>query len=82
MTRTWQLQEAKNKLSEVVARAETEGPQTITRHGVAVAVVVAADAFRRNEQPSSLADFFAQSPLRGVDLDLERDTDVGRDVDL
>lgn len=82
MARSWQLQEAKNKLSEVVARAETEGPQTITRHGVAVAVVVAAEEFRRSEQASSLTDFFAQSPLRGVDLDLERDADVGRDVDL
>jgi len=82
MARAWQLQEAKNKLSEVVARAQTEGPQTITRHGAPVAVVVSADAFRRSEQPSSLVDFFAQSPLSGVELDLERDSDVGRDVDL
>jgi len=82
MARAWQLQEAKNKLSEVVARAQTEGPQTITRHGAPVAVVVSADAFRRSEQPSSLVDFFAQSPFSGVELDLERDSDVGRDVDL
>ncbi len=35
----WPLQEAKNRLSELIQRAETEGPQTITRHGTPVAVV-------------------------------------------
>lgn len=82
MARTWQLQEAKNKLSEVVDRAGKEGPQTITRRGVPVAVVIAAEAFRRSQQARSLVDFFAQSPLRGLDLDLERDSDTGRDVEL
>jgi antitoxin (DNA-binding transcriptional repressor) of toxin-antitoxin stability system len=35
----WQLQEAKNRLSEVVHAAETIGPQTITRHGKAVVIM-------------------------------------------
>jgi prevent-host-death family protein len=43
----WQLQTAKQKLSEVVDRAAREGPQTITRHGVEVAVVVGVEEFRR-----------------------------------
>ena len=43
----WQLQIAKQKLSEVVDRAAREGPQTITRHGQEVAVVVGIDEFRR-----------------------------------
>ncbi|HMO96003.1 MAG TPA: type II toxin-antitoxin system Phd/YefM family antitoxin [Tepidiformaceae bacterium] len=36
---TWQLQEAKNKLSEVIRRAREEGPQTITVRGEEAAVV-------------------------------------------
>ncbi len=82
MSRIWQLQEAKNKLSEVVERAGAEGPQTITRHGVPVAVVVSAEAFRRSRQEGNLVEFFAQSPLRDVDLDLDRHPDYGRDVEL
>ena len=38
---TWQLQEAKNKLSEVIRRAREEGPQTITVRGEPAAVVTA-----------------------------------------
>ena len=36
----WQLQEAKNRFSEVIQAAEHQGPQTITRHGRPVALVV------------------------------------------
>jgi prevent-host-death family protein len=78
MGATWQLHEAKNKLTEVVERARSEGPQTITHRGVPVAVVVAAEAFRRSRQAASLVDFFAQSPLRGVELDLKRDVSETR----
>jgi len=41
MSTVWQVQQAKNHLSEVIDRALTEGPQTITRHGKPVARVVA-----------------------------------------
>lgn len=43
----WQFQAAKQKLSELVDRAVSEGPQTITRHGHEVAVVVGIDDYRR-----------------------------------
>ncbi len=39
MKSTWQLQEAKNRFSEVVNLALTEGEQTITRHGKPVVVI-------------------------------------------
>jgi prevent-host-death family protein len=45
----WQLQEAKNALSEVVNRALTEGVQTITRHGKPVVVVLSQEEFRKME---------------------------------
>ena len=41
MSAVWQVQEAKNHFSEVIDRALTEGPQTVTRHGKPVVRVVA-----------------------------------------
>jgi prevent-host-death family protein len=79
----WQLQEAKNRFSEVVDRALGGEPQVITRRGEDAVVVLSADAYRRLIQPAtSLVDFFRSSPLVGVDLDLERDRTPIRDVDL
>jgi prevent-host-death family protein len=78
---TWQLQEAKNKLSQVVDDAIADGPQVITRHGQEVAVVLAYDAYRAlTAAPESLVVFFRQSPLVGEDLDLQRDPSPIRDA--
>lgn len=83
MPRTWQLQEAKNKLSEVIDKALSEGPQIITRRGVATAVLLSIKNFRsRGKAATSLVEFFARSPLCGVKLDLERNKDTGRRVEL
>ena len=83
MARTWQLQEAKNRFSEVVDKALDEGPQVVTRRGVPEVVVISISQFRKLSRPrSSLVEFFARSPLRGVKLDLARDRDIGRPVDL
>lgn len=80
----WQLQDAKNRLSEVVRKANAEGPQVITLRGVDVVVVVAADEYARLARKSdeTLVDFFRKSPLGGVDLDLVRSRDTGRPVAL
>ncbi|HEV2784328.1 MAG TPA: type II toxin-antitoxin system Phd/YefM family antitoxin [Actinophytocola sp.] len=43
----WQVQEAKQRFSEVLRAVENEGPQTITRHGEEVAVVIDIDQYRR-----------------------------------
>ncbi len=83
MKRVWALQDAKNKLSEVVDRSIAEGPQTITRRGRESAVVLSMEDFKRLTGPKgSLVGFFRDSPLAGVDLDLERDEDFGRKVEL
>jgi prevent-host-death family protein len=79
------MQEAKAKLSEVVKRAEAEGPQDITLHGRSVAVVVSRAAFDRlSGQQASIVDFMQQSPLAGLDDELvfERDSSLTRDVAL
>ncbi len=81
--RVWQLQEAKNKLSEVVDEATKTGPQVISRRGSPAVVVVAFEDYARLAKPrTTLVEFLRESPLRGVKLDIERNRDVGRDIDL
>ncbi len=61
----WSIAEAKAKFSEVIDQAESQGPQTITRHGRTAAVIVAADEWERKARRiGNLAEFFAASPLR------------------
>jgi prevent-host-death family protein len=70
---TWTVAAAKAKLSEVIDRALADGPQTITRRGRETVVVVSADEWQRKAKRSgSLAEFFAESPLRGAPLKVER----------
>ncbi len=72
MQGTWQIQEAKNKLSEVVEEAIEKGPQILTRRGVEVAVVLSfSEYLKLRKQQTPLSEFFQQSPLG--DLDLKRD---------
>ena len=79
----WQLQEAKNRLSELVRKARAEGPQVITLRGRDAGVVMSANEYGKLSRPrGSLVDFFRRSPLAGVNLDLARSTDTGRRVDL
>lgn len=84
----WQVQEAKQRFSEVLRAVEREGPQTITRHGEEVAVVMDIARFRRLTTP--------RADLRGLllgppylddvsvldEVEAERKQDLPRDVDL
>jgi prevent-host-death family protein len=81
---TWQLQEAKNKFSKVVDNALHDGPQIITKHGTEVAVVLSVEEYRKlTVARKSLSNFFQESPLSGVDLDLSRDkSPIQRNADL
>ena len=81
--KTWQLQEAKNRFSEVVNKALDEGPQIVTRRGKEVVVVLSSDEYAELKKSQvSLVEFFRQSPLVGVELDLKRDQSFPRDLDL
>jgi prevent-host-death family protein len=83
MPDTWTVAEAKAKLSEVIERAQSGGPQTITRNGRTAVVVVAADEWqRKTRRVGNLAEFFAASPLRGSGLKVKRRKDRPRKVDL
>jgi prevent-host-death family protein len=79
----WQLQKAKNHFSDLVRRAEEQGPQTITRHGKAAAVLLSMKDYRNlMKKQESLTEFFRRSPLKGVELDWERRKESGREVEL
>jgi prevent-host-death family protein len=84
----WQLQDAKNRFSEVVKRARDEGPQTVTVHGQRAAVVVSAPEFDALIKPRmSFVDFLlTEIPGHGpwsddvVDAINDRSRDTGRDI--
>jgi antitoxin Phd len=79
----WQLQDAKNRFSELVRKAREEGPQVITLHGRDAVVVVSAKEYGKLSRPrGNLVDFFRKSPLVGAELDLVRSRDTGRRIDL
>ena len=73
---TWQLQEAKNKFSEVVKRAK-ETPQTITLRGKPAVVVIDIDEYRKLKRPKmTFLELMATCPPGAEELDLERDRDA------
>ena len=76
----WQLQDAKNQLSEVVNRALTEGPQTITRHGHPTVVVVDFKEFARQSGREKLSTVLQECPVKGWSI--SRDKDTGRTLRL
>jgi len=65
----WQLQEAKAKFSELVQRTLDEGPQTVTRHGKDVVVVVSAEDYRKlSARRPSLLEVLTSGPEGELEL--------------
>jgi antitoxin Phd len=80
---SWQIQEAKTYFSKLIHCVEEFGLQKITRQGHEVAVVMSKKEYDKLVQPkTSLIDFFANSPLSELDIDIERSKDPMREVDL
>lgn len=78
----WQVQEAKQRFSALVQSAIEEGPQTVTRHGEAVVVVIAADEYERlREHRQPFNEFLLDAPDLSV-LDITRDRTPARAVEL
>ncbi len=74
MNNVWQLQEAKNKFSHLVDKANHDGPQIVTRHGKESVVVIAIKDYRKLNKPkSNLVAFFKNSPLVDANIELARD---------
>jgi prevent-host-death family protein len=78
----WTVAEAKAKLSEVIDRAQSEGPQTITRNGRTAVVLVSFEEWeRKTKRTGNLAEFFAGSPLRESGLSIERSSEKPREIE-
>ncbi len=70
----WQLQEAKQRFSELVRHARAHGPQVVTRHGEEVAVVVSIEQYRRlTDQLPNFKEFLLAAPdLDALEIDRPR----------
>ncbi len=65
---SWQVNRARNHLSEVLDQAESDGPQIITHHGRERAVVLSMDAYRSLEaNKPDLVSFLLYGPKPGLD---------------
>ena len=80
---SWQLQNAKNKFSNLVDKAQHNGPQIVTKHGKDVVVVLSIDEYKKLIKPKiNLLKFFQNAPLSKSNLDIKRNKDLPRDVEL
>ncbi|ACE89904.1 type II toxin-antitoxin system antitoxin Phd/YefM family protein [Rhizobium phaseoli] len=80
---SWKLEDAKARFSEVVRRARSEGPQRVTVRGRDSVVIISVEELERltkAEPKKPLVDFMESLALK--ELDLEREPDYGRDVEL
>ena len=79
----WQLQDAKSKFSNLVEKAQHNGPQIVTKNGKDAVVVLSIDEYKKLIKPeTSLLNFFQSSPLAKEDLDLTRSKEIPRDIEL
>jgi prevent-host-death family protein len=71
----WQIQKAQDQFSELVKRAETEGPQEIIIDGRSAAIVMSSTMFNQlSGNGLSLVEFMRRSPMYGLEaVDLTRD---------
>lgn len=83
MTHYWPLQDAKAQFSELVRKAQIDGPQFISVNGETAVVVISQKGYNSLTNPTiSVVDFFRKSPLVGLDIDLSRDKSPNQDIDL
>ncbi len=69
----WQLQDAKNKFSNLVKKAQHTGPQVVTKYGKDAVVVLSIDEYKKIIKPKmNLVKFFQSSPLANTELDISR----------
>lgn len=80
---SWQLQDAKNKFSRLVENAKKSGPQIVTKHGQEAVVVLSISEYRKLLKPKvDIISFFRKSPLSEMDIDLERNKELPREIVL
>lgn len=71
---TWQLQEVKARLSEVVRLCLTDGPQMMSIRGKEEVVILSKKEYETLlGGKKNLFDFMQSSPLKGSEIEVERD---------
>jgi prevent-host-death family protein len=79
----WQLQDAKNKFSNLVEKAQSSGPQIVTKHGRETVVVLSIEEYKKFINPQKcLVQFLRSSPLASTELDVTRTKELPRDLEL
>jgi prevent-host-death family protein len=78
----WQVQEAKQRFSELIRAAHADGPQIVTRHGEEIAVVIDIADYRHLRGAGTDFKDYLRSGLPFEDLDLTRSAERPRDIDL
>lgn len=82
-TGRWKLEDAKARFSEVVRHAREDGPQRVSVRGHDAVVVMSVEEFDRLVPDRPRAPFVAfMESLHLGGLDVEREMDFGRDVEL
>lgn len=80
---SWQLQDAKARLSEVIKSAMQEGPQEVTVRGLPSVVILSIEAYEAmKKQRPDFVSFMQSSPLVGEALNIERSDSLTRDASL
>jgi prevent-host-death family protein len=80
---TWQLQDAKSKFSNLVEKALHDGPQFVTKHGNNAVVILSFKEYQEITRPKSdLVAFLRSSPLANIELDISRDKNPPREIEL
>ncbi|MBL4760807.1 MAG: type II toxin-antitoxin system Phd/YefM family antitoxin [Mariprofundaceae bacterium] len=80
---SWQLQDAKARLSEVIKSAIQEGPQEVTVRGKPSAVIISIEEYEAmKKQRPDFVSFMQSSPLMGEELDIQRSDSLTRDIAL
>jgi len=80
---TWQLQDAKSKFSQLVESAMLNKPQFVTKHGNNAVVILSFEDYKKMTKPQTdLVTFLRTSPLMESELDISRNKDLPRDIEL
>lgn len=82
MKNTWQLQKAKAEFSRLIDKSIKDGPQVVTRHGEPAAIVLSVAEYERLRRKAPDFKEFLRSAPPLHELDLTRNKDAGRKVDL
>ncbi len=76
----WAVAEAKNRFSELITKALTEGPQRVRRRDETVVVISAAEFERLKPRRDFIEHLMSGPSFEGLDLD--RDASSGRDIEF